>query len=220
MADLIRILVADDHLVVRQGLNALFVPRNGMEVVGEAVDGAEAVEKARTLQPDVILIDLNMPVKSGLEAIADIIQENPAARILVLTSYGEVANVSAAIKAGALGYLLKNSSAEELFHSIRGVAMGSLSLTPDVAQALKQKLRQPGDTLPPPIPDLTERELDVLRGIAQGLSNQEIAEGLHIEKTTVRSHISSILNKLGMTNRTQAALYAVEIGLGRPKEKS
>jgi NarL family two-component system response regulator LiaR len=137
---------------------------------------------------------------------------------LVLTSYGEESNVSAAIKAGALGYLLKTSSAEELFHSIRGVAMGSLSLAPEVAQALKLNLQQPSGTPLPPIPELTEREVEVLQGIAQGLSNQAIADELQIEKSTVRSHISSILNKLGMTNRTQAALYAVEIGLGRVKE--
>lgn len=220
MTDLIRIMIVDDHLVVREGLRALLIPRNGMEVVGEAADGTEAVEKALALQPDVILMDLNMPVKSGLEAITDIIQENPGARILVLTSFSEDANVSTAIKAGALGYLLKNSSAQELFHTIRGVAMGSLSLAPEVAQAFKQNLQQPADTSPSPIPDLTERELDVLRAIVRGLSNQEIAETLQIEKTTVRSHISSVLSKLGMSNRTQAALYAVEIGLARPGDKA
>ena len=134
MSDLIRVLVVDDHLVVREGLCALLIPYNGMEVVGEAADGTEAVEKARLLQPDVILMDLNLPVKSGLEAIVDIIRENPEARILVLTSYEEEAKLSAAIKAGALGYLLKNSLVRELFHAIRGVAMGSLSVSPDATQ--------------------------------------------------------------------------------------
>ena len=220
MSDLIKILVVDDHMVVREGLCALLTPRNGMEVVGEAADGAEAVEKARTLNPDVILMDLNLPVKSGLEATADIIRENPAARILVLTSFDEDENISAAIRAGALGYVLKNTSASELFHAIRGVAMGSLSVSPAVTQAMLRDMRQPAPAPPSPEPALTTREREVLRGLAQGQSNQEIAETLNIEKTTVRSHISSILNKLDLDNRTQAALYAVEMGLGRLEEGS
>jgi len=220
MSDLIKILVVDDHMVVREGLCALLTPRNGMEVVGEAADGAEAVEKARTLNPDVILMDLNLPVKSGLEATADIIRENPAARILVLTSFDEDENISAAIRAGALGYVLKNTSAPELFHAIRGVAMGSLSVSPAVTQAMLRDMRQPAPAPPSPEPALTTREREVLRGLAQGQSNQEIAETLNIEKTTVRSHISSVLNKLELDSRTQAALYAVEMGLGQPKEKS
>jgi NarL family two-component system response regulator LiaR len=220
MSDLIKILVVDDHMVVREGLCALLTPRNGMEVVGEAADGAEAVEKARTLKPDVILMDLNLPVKSGLEATADIIRENPAARILVLTSFDEDENISAAIRAGALGYVLKNTSASELFHAIRGVAMGSLSVSPAVTQAMLRDMRQPAPAPPSPEPALTTREREVLRGLAQGQSNQEIAETLNIEKTTVRSHISSILNKLDLDNRTQAALYAVEMGLGRSGEET
>ena len=220
MSDLIKILVVDDHMVVREGLCALLTPRNGMEVVGEAADGAEAVEKARTLKPDVILMDLTLPVKSGLEATADIIRENPAARILVLTSFDEDENISAAIRAGALGYVLKNTSASELFHAIRGVAMGSLSVSPAVTQAMLRDMRQPAPAPPSPEPALTTREREVLRGLAQGQSNQEIAETLNIEKTTVRSHISSILNKLDLDNRTQAALYAVEMGLGRLEEGS
>jgi len=215
MNDLIKVLVVDDHMVVREGLGALLTPRNGMEVVGQAADGAEAVEKARALDPDVILMDLNLPKKSGLEAIADIIQHNPDARILVLTSYDEQENISAAINAGALGYLVKNSPAPELFHAIRGVAMGSLSVSPAVTQAMLRDMRQPNPVPPSPEPTLTTREREVLRGLAQGQSNQEIAETLNIEKTTVRSHISNILDKLGVENRTQAALYAVEMELGR-----
>ena len=220
MSDLIKILVVDDHMVVREGLCALLTPRNGMEVVGEAADGAEAVEKARTLNPDVILMDLNLPVKSGLEATADIIRENPAARILVLTSFDEDENISAAIRAGALGYVLKNTSAQELFHAIRGVAMGSLSVSPAVTQAMLRDMRQPAPAPAPPSPEpaLTTREREVLRGLAQGQSNQEIAETLNIEKTTVRSHISSILNKLDLDNRTQAALYALQEGLTQTEE--
>ena len=220
MADFIRILIADDHMVVREGLRALLIPRNGMEVVGEAVDGADAVEKALALRPDVILMDVNMPVKSGLEATAEIIGENPEARILVLTSFGEEANVSTAIQAGALGYLLKNTPAPELLHTIRGVAMGNLTLGPEVAQMVKQNLRQPAESSVSPIADLTERELEVLRGVAQGKSNEEIARTLGIEKSTVRSHVSTILNKLDLANRTQAALYAIEMGLARSGEKS
>jgi DNA-binding NarL/FixJ family response regulator len=216
MADLIRILVVDDHMVVREGLCALLIPYNGMEVVGEAADGAEAIEKARLLQPDVILMDLNMPVKGGLDAISEIIKENPQARILVLTSYDEESQLSAAIKAGALGYLSKNSLAQELLHAIRGVAMGSLSVSPNATQVLLQNLHQSDPPPPSPLSALTERELDVLRGLAQGYTDQKIAETLNIEKTTVRSHIKSLLNKLELENRTQAALYAVKMGLDQP----
>jgi NarL family two-component system response regulator LiaR len=205
MSDLIRVLIADDHYVVRQGLSALLVPRNGMEVVGEAATGREAVDLARTLQPDVILMDMIMPEMDGPEAIARIKQENPKARILVLTTFGESKQITAAVQAGALGYLLKDSSPDDLLHAIRSVHRGNLVLPQDLAQKLMQP-RPAVDALD----QLTERETDVLRLLAQGQSNQEIARNLNISMTTVRSHVSNILMKLGVSNRTQAALVARE----------
>lgn len=204
MSDLIRILIADDHFVVRQGLAALLAPRNGMQVVGEAATGKEAVALARTLQPDVILMDMVMPEMEGPEAIALIRQDNPNARILVLTSFGESKQVSAAIQAGALGYLLKDSSPDDLLYAVRSVHRGSLVLTQDLIVKLIQP--QPAAALD----QLTERETDVLRLLAQGQSNQEIARNLNISMTTVRSHVSNILSKLNVSNRTQAALVAQE----------
>jgi len=208
MTDLIRILIVDDHYVVRQGLAALLSPRNGMEVVGEAATGREAVDRARTLQPDVILMDMIMPEMNGPEAIASIKQENPKARILVLTSFGESKQVAAAIQAGALGYLLKDSSPDDLLHAIRSVYRGNLVLPQDLAV----KLMQPQQTVAA-LDQLTERETDVLRLLARGQSNDEIARSLSISATTVRSHVSSILLKLGVANRTQAALAARERGV-------
>jgi NarL family two-component system response regulator LiaR len=205
MTELIRVLIADDHFVVRQGLTTLLVARNGMKVVGEAATGREAVELARRLQPDVILMDMMMPDMDGPQAIAHIITENPQARILVLTSFGESAKVSAAVQAGALGYLLKDSSPDDLFHAIRSVYRGNLVLP----QELALKLMQPQPT-PPTLDQLTEREVDVLRLLAQGQSNQDIAKNLVISTTTVRTHVSSLLNKLGCSNRTQLALFAVQ----------
>jgi len=205
MSDLIRILIVDDHFVVRQGLAALLAPRNGMEVVGEAATGREAVDQARYLQPDVILMDMMMPEMDGPEAIALIKQENPAARILVLTSFGESKQISAAIQAGALGYLLKDSSPDDLLHAIHSVYRGNLVLPQDLALKLMQP--QPVSVA---LDQLTERETDVLRLLAKGQSNQEIAATLNIGMTTVRSHVSNILMKLNVSNRTQAALVAQE----------
>jgi two-component system, NarL family, response regulator LiaR len=205
MSDLIRVLIADDHFVVRQGLAAMLSPRNGMEVVGEAATGREAVDLARRLQPDVILMDMIMPEMDGPEAIALIKQENPKARILVLTSFGENKQISAAIQAGALGYLLKDSSPDDLLHAIRSVYRGNLVLPQDLALKLMQT--QPAAAA---LERLTERETDVLRLLAQGQSNQEIARNLNISDTTVRSHVSNILMKLDVSNRTQAALAARE----------
>lgn len=215
MSELIRVLVVDDHLVVRRGLCTLLVPRNGMKVVGEAANGREAVELAHSLRPDVILMDMVMPGQDGLESIREIKQQDPKARILVLTSFGEEARISAAVKAGALGYLLKDSAPDELFQAIRSVHQGNFSVPHNLALKLVEELQRPPGPVPPE-QVLTERELDVLKGIARGLSNQEIAGHLSIGTATVRTHVSSLLSKLGLSNRTQAALYAMEHGLIKP----
>jgi NarL family two-component system response regulator LiaR len=212
MTETIRILIADDHAIVREGLRALIGTKPDMELVGEAADGVEAVLKARSLQPDVILLDLVMPRKDGIEAIGEIKRENPKARILVLTSFAEDEKVFPAIQSGALGYLLKDSSPQELLQAIREVYRGESSLHPAIARKLIRELNRPSD-LPATEEPLTEREVEVLILVARGLSNQEIAERLVVSERTVRTHVSNILGKLHLANRTQAALYAVREGL-------
>ena len=211
MTETIRILIADDHAIVRKGLHTLISSEPGMDIVGEAADGVEAVFKARTLQPDVILLDLIMPHQGGVEAIIEIKKQDPKARILVLTSFAEEEKVFAAIKAGALGYLLKDSSPEQLLQAIHAVYGGESSLHPTIALKLIRELNRSSD-LPPTEEPLTERELDVLKLVARGLTNQEIAEALVISQRTVGNHIGSILGKLHLANRTQAALYALRQG--------
>jgi NarL family two-component system response regulator LiaR len=209
----IRVLIADDHPVVRRGLGSLINIRSDMELVGEAVDGAEAVDKARLLKPDIILLDLMMPHKGGLEAIGEIKQENPEARILVLTSFADDDKVFPVIKAGALGYLLKDSPPEMLIQAIHDVYRGESSLHPTIARKLIRELNQPPADLPPTEEPLTRREMEVLRLVARGQSNQEIATELVISEGTVRIHVSNILSKLHLANRTQATLYALQEGL-------
>jgi NarL family two-component system response regulator LiaR len=214
--DTIRILIADDHAVVREGLRALIDTEPAMELLGEAADGVEAVQKVRSLQPDVILLDLVMPRKGGIEAIGEIKKENPEARILVLTSFDEDEKVFLAIKAGALGYLLKDASPQELLEAIRDVHRGEPSMAPTIAHKLMRELQRSAreeSDLPPTEEPLTEREVEVLGLVAQGLPNQEIAERLVISERTVRTHVSNILDKLHLANRTQAALYALREGL-------
>jgi NarL family two-component system response regulator LiaR len=209
----VRVLIADDHPIVRRGLRSLIRRNPGLELAGEAADGLEVVEKDRLLQPDVILLDLMMPRQDGLQAIKAIKQENPEARILVLTSFADDDQVFAAIKEGALGYLLKDSSSEMLLQAIYDVYQGKLSLHPAIARKLIHELNQPPAALPPTQNPLTQREIGVLRLVAQGLSNQEIATKLSITEGTVRLHVSNILGKLHLANRTQATLYALQEGL-------
>lgn len=212
MPDTIRILICDDHAVVRRGLRSLIGVNTEMELVGEAVDGEEAVSMAKKLKPDVIIMDLIMPRKNGIDATTEIKKITPDAKILVLTSFSDDNNVFPAIKAGASGYLLKDSSPEELLQAINDVQQGKSSLHPVIAKKVIQELHQPSD-LPPTEYPLTAREVDVLKYVAQGLSNQDISRKLKIKEGTVRIHVGNILNKLQLANRTQAALYALREGL-------
>ena len=205
-------LIADDHAIVRKGIRALLSEAGGFEVVGEASNGQEAVLRAEETHPDVILMDLLMPVMDGIEATRQITSQQPQVRILVLTSFAADNKVFPAIKAGALGYLLKDSTPDELVRAIRQVHRGEPSLHPTIARKLLQEIARPAELQPAP-EALTAREMAVLRLIAQGLSNQEIADQISVSEPTVRAHVSRILGKLHLASRTQAALYAVREGL-------
>jgi NarL family two-component system response regulator LiaR len=213
----VRVLIVDDHAIVRKGIRALLSEAEGFEVVGEARTGQEAVLRAQESSPDVILMDVLMPGMDGIEATRQITSRQPKARILVLTSFAADNKVFPAIKAGALGYLLKDSSPEELVRAIRQVHRGEPSLHPTIARKLLQEIARPAELQPAP-EALTDREMTVLRLIAQGLSNQEIADRISVSEPTVRTHVSRILGKLHVASRTQAALYAVREGLTDPDE--
>ena len=208
----IRVLVVDDHAIVRKGIRALLSREHEIEVIGEAADGEEAIAQAQSLCPDVILMDLVMPKLDGIEAIQRIVAQQSTARILVLTSFAADDKVFPAIKVGALGYLLKDSGPDELVQAIHHVYRGEPSLDPSIARKLLQELSHPPKIARTTDP-LSERELDVLRLVAQGKSNREIAEQLVITEMTVRTHVSNILSKLHLASRTQAALYALKEGL-------
>jgi len=204
----VRLLITDDHDVVRQGLR-LYLRRDlEIEVVGEAADGEEAVELARSLKPDVVLMDLLMPRMDGIAATEAIRVELPEVEVVALTSVLEDAAVTGAIKAGAIGYLLKDTNAEALCRAIKGAAAGQVQLAPEAAARLMREVRVPES------PEaLTERETEVLKRVARGQANKEIAHALFVEERTVKSHVSSVLGKLGVKSRTQAALHAVRTGL-------
>ncbi len=212
MSDPVRVLIVDDHAIVRKGIRALLATEPDIEVVGEAENGRQAIEEAAKIEPDVILMDLVMPEVDGVTAIRHIAARQPQVRILVLTSFATDDKIFPAIKAGALGYLLKDSGPHALVQAIHQVHCGESSLHPQVARKLLQELSQPQKQAPTPDP-LTAREVEVLRLVAVGQSNREIAAKLMISEATVRTHVSNILSKLHLARRTQAALYALREGL-------
>ncbi len=204
----IRILIVDDHSVVRQGLKMFLGLDPELEVVGEAADGAEGVKQAKELKPDVVLMDLLMPVMDGITAIGILRRELPDTEVIALTSVLEDSSVIGAVRAGAIGYLLKDTESDELCRAIKAAAEGQVQLSPKAAARLMREVRAPDS------PEaLTDRETEVLRLLAQGRSNKEIAAALTIGEKTVKTHVSNILSKLNVPSRTQAALYAVRIGL-------
>jgi two-component system, NarL family, response regulator LiaR len=212
MNEQIRVLIADDHAIVREGLRSVITAQPDLLLVGEANNGEEAVLKAAELNPDVILMDIVMPRKNGIEAITEIRSSNPGVHILVLTSFAEDNQVFSAIKAGALGYMLKESSPRELLDAIRCVYRGESSLHPSVARKLISKIDSSSKDQDD-LSELTEREIEVICLIAQGLSNLDIAAKLSVSEGTVRFHVSNILGKLQLENRTQVALYALRKGM-------
>jgi len=228
----IRVLIVDDHAVVRQGLRTFLelqddaphggvssgdVPALPIEVVGEAANGVQAVDLADRLQPDVVLLDLVMPEMDGIEATSRIIEGSPHSRVIILTSFGEEDMVFPAIRAGAQGYLLKDIAPDDLVQAVRAVYLGQVQLHPDITRklmsAVAEKEESPAGQPTAPFRELTERELEVLRLIAEGLNNREIAEKLVISAKTVKTHVSNILSKLHLEDRTQAAIYALRHGL-------
>jgi DNA-binding NarL/FixJ family response regulator len=205
----IRVLIADDHPIVRQGLAVMLAAQSDMELVAIATNGDEAVRKVAETLPDVIIMDLLMPVKDGLTAILEIRKMDPTARILVLTSFADDDKVFAAIKAGAMGFLLKDSEPKQLLEAIRMVYRGESALHPTITRKLVQNIQRP-PKLPPTKKPLTPRELEVLRLLVQGLPNREIANQLTVSIRTVTTHVRNILDKLALAKRTQAALYAYQ----------
>jgi NarL family two-component system response regulator LiaR len=207
--DQIRILIVDDHAVVREGLRQFLALQDGFEVVGEAADGLDAVVAARALHPDIVLMDLAMPRRDGVEAMRELRTSVPEARVIILTSFLEDDRLLPALQAGAAGYLLKNVEPEELARAIRAAARGEALIDPAVAARLVEALSDREARRP----ELTTREQEVLRLIARGHPNKRIALELGIAEKTVKAHVSHILDKLAVNDRTQAALYATRLGL-------
>ena len=215
----IRVLIVDDHTIVRRGIKALLAETDDIEVVGEADNGLEAIRRAKQLEPDVILMDLLMPKMDGIEATRQITAQMPNMRVLVLTSFVGDEKIFPAIKAGALGYLLKDSEPSELIRSIYRVDRGEPSLHSSIARKMMKEILDAPSAKPTPDP-LTAREVEVLQLLAKGLSNDEIAAQLVVSEVTVRTHISHLLAKLHLANRVQATLYALREGLSSLDEEN
>ena len=209
----VRVLITDDHSVVRQGLRMFLSLDPELELVGEAANGEEALRMARDLSPDVVLMDLVMPVMDGISATGAIRSELPDVEVIALTSVLEDASVTGAVKAGAIGYLMKDTEAEELGRAIKAAAEGRVYLAPEAAARLMREVRTPERP-----ETLTERETEVLQLLARGKANKQIATSLYVTEKTVKAHVSSILAKLSVQSRTQAALYAVRAGLVSVRE--
>lgn len=215
MPDSVRVLVVDDQRLVREGIASLLSIQEGIEVVGTAVDGQDAVEKAPQLQPDVILMDVRMPTLDGIAATAAIRRMLPDCRVLMLTTFDDEEYIIRSLQVGAMGYLLKDIPAGDLAQAIRLTSAGIYQLSPSVAGKLVGQLGARARTGPPSAPptDLTERELEVLRLVARGATNREIAEALMVSEGTVKNHVSNILGRLGLRDRVQVAIYAYDHGL-------
>ena len=205
----IRLLIADDHPVVRDGLRAMLATQPDMELVGEAATGTEAVTQARALRPDVVLMDLQMPGLDGPGAIATLREQAPEVRVLVLTTYGTDADITCAVDAGATGYLLKDAPREQLFGAIRAAARGESVLSPLVATRVLGRMRAPAEEA------LSPRELEILQAVARGLSNKDIGRQLYVSEATVKTHLLRVFSKLGVDDRTAAVTVALERGIIR-----
>jgi DNA-binding NarL/FixJ family response regulator len=205
----IRLLVADDHPVVRDGLRAMLATQPDMELVGEAATGTQAVERARALRPDVVLMDLQMPELDGPAAITTLQEQAPQVRVLVLTTFGTDADITRAVEAGATGYLLKDAPREQLFAAIRAAARGEAVLSPSVATRVLGRMRAPAEEA------LSPRELEILGAVARGLSNKDIGRQLYVSEATVKTHLLRVFGKLGVDDRTAAVTVALERGIIR-----
>lgn len=212
----IRLLLADDHQLVLKGISFFLGMQPDFEIVGEAHNGQEAVELAAELQPDIVLMDLNMPIMDGIEASRLISEQHPNVKVLVLTSFSDRSHIVPALQTGAIGYMLKEVEPDQLVEAIRSAYKGNIQLHPDISNAILSQL-SPLDHEPKKLPgkeainSLTPREIEVLEHLTKGLSNKEIAQALVVAEKTVKTHVSSILSKLNLSDRTQAALFAVQV---------